>query len=91
LCGLPIFVTIQLFNTTSSAPFFLATAAVPAASIAALTIPAATGCPSGGVPLGAVPALSSCGEVSLGGEHIIIIIILIVWYVQQWRGEREAR
>ena len=27
----------------------------------------------GGVPLGAVPALSWCGEVSLGGIHIFII------------------
>jgi len=30
------------------------------------------GCAGGGVPLGAVPALSWCGEVSLGGKHIII-------------------
>ena len=30
------------------------------------------GCASGGVPLGAVAALSWCGEVSLGGIHIII-------------------
>jgi len=30
------------------------------------------GCAGGGVPLGAVPALSWCGEVSLGGIHIII-------------------
>jgi len=27
------------------------------------------GCAGGGVPLGAVPALSWCGEVSLGGKH----------------------
>jgi len=27
------------------------------------------GCAGGGVPLGAVPALSWCGEVSLGGIH----------------------
>jgi len=31
------------------------------------------GCAGGGVPLGAVPALSWCGEVSLGGKHIIIV------------------
>ena len=31
------------------------------------------GAAGGGVPLGAVPALSWCGEVSLGGIHIIII------------------
>ena len=31
------------------------------------------GCAGGGVPLGAVPALSWCGEVSLGGKHIIIL------------------
>ena len=31
------------------------------------------GCAGGGVPLGAVPALSWCGEVSLGGILIIII------------------
>ena len=30
------------------------------------------GCAGGGVPLRAVPALSWCGEVSLGGKHIII-------------------
>jgi len=29
------------------------------------------GCTGGGVPLGAVPALLWCGEVSLGGKHII--------------------
>jgi hypothetical protein len=29
-------------------------------------------CASGGVPLESVPALSWCGEVSLGGKHIII-------------------
>jgi len=27
------------------------------------------GCASGGVPMGAVPALSWCGEVSLGGKR----------------------
>jgi len=31
------------------------------------------GCASGGVPLGAVPALSCCGEVSLGCILIIIV------------------
>jgi len=31
------------------------------------------GCAGGGVLLGAVPALSWCGEVCLGGEHVIII------------------
>jgi len=31
------------------------------------------GCADAGVPLGAVPVLSWCGEVSLGGKHIIII------------------
>jgi len=36
------------------------------------------GCAGGGVPLGAVPALSWCGEVSLGG---IIIIITPRYYV----------
>jgi len=30
------------------------------------------GCAGGSVPLGAVPALSCCGEVSLGGNHMII-------------------
>ena len=30
------------------------------------------GCAGGGVPLGAVPALSWCGEVSLGRKHVII-------------------
>jgi len=30
------------------------------------------GCAGGGVPLGAVPALSWCGEVSLGGILIIV-------------------
>jgi len=30
------------------------------------------------VPLGVVPALSWCGEVSLGGEHIIIIIAVAI-------------
>jgi len=30
------------------------------------------GCADGGVRRGAVPALSWCGEVSLGGRHIII-------------------
>jgi len=34
------------------------------------------GCAGGGVPLGDVPALSWCGEVFLGGKHIIIIIIV---------------
>jgi len=29
------------------------------------------GCAGGGVPLEAVPALSWCGEVSLGGKYII--------------------
>ena len=29
------------------------------------------GCAGGGVPLGTVPALSWCGDVSLGGIHII--------------------
>jgi len=32
------------------------------------------GCDGGGVPLGAVPALSRCGELSLGGKHIINIV-----------------
>jgi len=30
------------------------------------------GCVGGGVSLVAVPALCWCGEVSLGGEHMII-------------------
>jgi len=29
----------------------------------------------GGVPLGAVPALSWCGEVSLEGKQIIIVLL----------------
>ena len=42
-----------------------------------------------GVPMGAVPALSWCGEVSLGGEHICIIIIYICIYGAVCRGDTQ--
>jgi len=37
-----------------------------------------SGCAGGGVPLGAMPALSWCGEVSLGGKHIITSVVRTV-------------
>ena len=50
-----------------------------------------TVCAGGGVPLGAVPAPSWCGEVSLGGIHIIITVdsterISEIWFREPfWR------
>jgi len=50
---------------------------VPRANPLTLTYVGEGGCAGGGVTLGAVPALSWCGEVSLGGIRIIIISLYI--------------
>jgi len=43
------------------------------------------GCAGGGVPLGGVPVLSWCGEVSLGGRSITIILFLFS-DARRWAG-----
>jgi len=61
------------------APAAVVTAATafPAPSISAADATAT----AGSVPLGAVSALSWCGAVSLGGIHIIIIIVTTVMII----------